>query len=44
MDYVKASLLKSYTIEEATLERDCDDFANMLIKFKLTEGDEKEEN
>ncbi len=44
MDYVKASLLKTYTIEEATLERDCYDFANMLMKFKLTEADEKAEN
>jgi hypothetical protein len=40
-DEVKSSLLKLYTIDEATLDRDCYDFINMLSKFKLTEGDEK---
>ena len=44
MDEVKAALLKQYTTDESTVERDCYDFANMLVKFKLTEGDEKTEN
>ncbi len=41
MDQVKASLLKQYATDEPTLEKDCYDFANMLIKLKLIEGDEK---
>lgn len=41
VEYVKATLLKTYAIDESTIERDCYDFLNMLMKFKLTEGDEK---
>ncbi len=41
MDQVKTYLLKQYATDEATLEKDCYDFANMLSKLKLIEGDEK---
>ena len=41
LEDVKASLLKLYATDEVTLDKDCDDFANMLSKLKLTEGDEK---
>jgi hypothetical protein len=40
-DDVKKSILKDYTIDEATIEKDFYDFASMLSKLKLTEGDEK---
>jgi len=38
---VKATIVKTYNIDEATVERDCYDFVNMLSKFKLSDGDEK---
>ena len=44
LEHVKASLRKSYTIDDATLEKDCDDFLNMLVKFKLMDAYEKAED
>ena len=41
MEEIKTSLLREYTVDEATLEKDCYDFSNMLSKLKLIEGDEK---
>ncbi len=39
---IKAILLKQYDIDEATMERDIQDFLGTLSKFKLTEANEKE--
>ena len=41
MDDIRKSILKDYTVDGSTLEKDLYDFASMLSKLKLTEGDEK---
>ncbi len=41
VESIKAALLKQYDIDEATLDRDIQDFLGTLSKFKLTEPDEK---
>lgn len=42
--HIKVALRKRYKIDEETLERDCDDFVNMLSKFKLADANEKAED
>lgn len=41
MKQIQAALLKMYAVDEATLESDCEDFINMLVKFKITDGNEQ---
>jgi predicted metalloprotease with PDZ domain len=34
---IKAAVMKAYEVDASTLERDFEDFVNMLQKFKLSE-------
>lgn len=38
-DQIKTSITKQYQIDEATFERDFDDFVNMMKHYLLTEND-----
>lgn len=38
-DQIKAGITKQYQVDEATFERDFDDFANMMKHYLLTEND-----
>ncbi|MFH0865933.1 MAG: PqqD family protein [Bacteroidota bacterium] len=38
-DHIKATITEQYQIDEATFERDFDDFTNMMKHYLLTETD-----
>lgn len=38
-DQIKAGIIEQYQVDDATFERDFDDFANMMKHYLLTEND-----
>ena len=39
-DQIKAAIIDQYQTDEATIDRDFDDFVNMMKHYLLTENDE----
>jgi len=39
-DQIKAAIIELYQTDEATIDRDFDDFVNMMKHYLLTENDE----